>query len=132
MSKLIKGTHHVSLKCDSVELFQKTLDFYLNTLGLELVRTWGEGEKSAAMISTGNSIIEVFAWGRTSEKTGSVNHFALATDDVDQCIETVRKIGCPVTVEPKDVVIGSAIPFPARVAFCVGPVGEEIEFFCEK
>ena len=132
MSKLIKGTHHVALKCDSEALFKKVIAFYTETLGLELIRTWGEGEKSAAMISTGNSIIEVFAFGRVSDSTGSVNHFALATDDVDKCIEIVRAYGCKITVEPKDVTIASAVPFPIRVAFCIGPCGEEIEFFCER
>ena len=30
------------------------------------------------------------------------------------------------------VAFASEIPFPARIAFCCGPVGEEIEFFHEK
>ena len=38
----------------------------------------------------------------------------------------------PITVEPKDIVIPSQPEFPVRVAFCNGPVGEEIEFFQEK
>ena len=25
-----------------------------------------------------------------------------------------------------------ALKCPARIAFCIGPVGEELEFFCEK
>ena len=40
--------------------------------------------------------------------------------------------GYEVFTQPNDIVIGSVPPFPARIAFCHGPVGEEIEFFQEK
>lgn len=132
MKKLIKGTHHVALRCKNPEEFEKVINFYHNVLGLDILRRWGEGEKSAIMLDTGDSIIEIFAVGKGADCTGGVNHFALATDDVDACIETVRAYGCPITMEPKDIVITSEIPVPARVAFCIGPVDEEIEFFCEK
>lgn len=46
-------------------------------------------------------------------------------------MEAVRAAGYEVFVEPKDIEIASEIPFPARIAFCRGPVGEEIEFFHE-
>lgn len=132
MKKLIKGTHHVALKCNNPEEFEKVVDFYHNVLGLEIVRRWGEGEKAAIMFSTGDSLLEIFAVGKAADCTGSVNHFALATDDVDACVETVRTYGCAITVEPKDIVIASVPPVYARIAFCVGPINEEIEFFCEK
>jgi glyoxylase I family protein len=35
-------------------------------------------------------------------------------------------------MEPTDICIPSAAPYPARIGFCIGPVGEEIEFFQEK
>ncbi len=41
MSKLIKGTHHVALKCDSEALLQQVIAFYTETLGLELIRASG-------------------------------------------------------------------------------------------
>ena len=58
---LIKGIHHVSMKCSSTEEYEKTIDFYKNILG-----------------------------------------------------------------------IASTPVFPARIAFCKGPLGEEIELFQEK
>lgn len=36
-----------------------------------------------------------------------------------------------VFIEPNDIVIESEPEFPARMAFCFGPLGEEIEFFRE-
>lgn len=131
MSSLISGIHHVALKCNGTAEFEKTLDFYQNTLGLELVRSWGEGEKAGAMLSTGDGLLEVFASGEPLPQ-GTIRHFALRTERVDDCVAAVRSAGYPITVEPKNVIIAADPPFPARIAFCVGPVGEEIEFFQEK
>ena len=130
MGALISGIHHVALKCSGTAEFEKTLDFYQNTLGLEPVRSWGEGETAAAMLSTGDGLLEIFASGKPLPQ-GTIRHFALRTDRVDDCVAAVRKAGYAITAEPKDIVIASDPPFPARIAFCIGPVGEEIEFFQE-
>lgn len=132
MKKLITGTHHIALKCTNAEMFEETKNFYGIILGLEEARSWGEGAAAGIMFDTGNSLIEIFAQGSASVQTGSVNHFALATDDVDACVKAVRDAGYEITMEPNDIVISSAVPYPARIAFCKGPAGEEIEFFCEK
>ncbi|MDO4491604.1 MAG: VOC family protein [Lachnospiraceae bacterium] len=129
---LIKGTHHVALKCGSAEEYAKTIAFYTETLGLETLRSWGEGDEAGIMLNTGNSILEIFAAGKTAGTTGSINHYSLATDDVDACVEAVRKAGYQITMEPTELVIPSTPGFPVRIAFCIGPVGEEIEFFTEK
>ena len=131
MGALISGIHHVALKCNGTAEFEKTLDFYQNTLGLEPVRSWGEGENAGAMLSTGDGLLEIFASGKPLPQ-GTIRHFALQTERVDDCVAAVRKAGYAITVEPKDIVIASNPPFPARIAFCIGPVGEEIEFFQEK
>lgn len=131
MGSLICGIHHVALKCDGTAEFEKTLDFYQNTLGLELVRSWGEGEGAGAMLSTGDGLLEIFASGEKLPQ-GAIRHFALRTHRVDDCIQAVQNAGYPITIEPKDIVIASNPPFPARIAFCTGPVGEEIEFFQER
>ena len=131
MGSLICGIHHVALKCDGTAEFEKTLHFYQDILGLEPVRSWGEGENAGAMLSTGDGLLEIFASGRKLPQ-GAIRHFALRTERVDDCVAAVRTAGYPITVEPKDIVIASNPPFPARIAFCTGPVGEEIEFFQER
>lgn len=131
MESLICGIHHVALKCDGTAEFEKTLHFYQDVLGLEPVRSWGEGENAGAMLSTGDGLLEIFASGKKLPQ-GAIRHFALRTERVDDCIAAVRAAGYPITVEPKDIVIASNPPFPARIAFCTGPVGEQIEFFQEK
>jgi glyoxylase I family protein len=133
---MITGIHHVSLKCNGMEQFNKTVDFYTNLLGLKVLRQWGEGDDSAVMLEIGGNILEIFATGQSGDQTGSINHFAFYTDDPAAWIEKVRAAGYLITQEPKkmDVTLTGANagePYPLFVAFCVGPIGEEIEFFSE-
>ena len=126
---MIKGVHHIALKCMGVEAFEKTVQFYRDVLGLRVVRAWGEGEGSGIMLTTGDAMLEIFASGTDLPGQGAIRHFALATDDVDACVRAVEAAGYEVFIQPKDIVIASTPEFPARIAFCHGPVGEEIEFF---
>ena len=129
---MIKGVHHIALKFMGVEAFEKTVQFYRDVLGLRVVRAWGEGEGSGIMLTTGDAMLEIFASGTDLPGQGAIRHFALATDDVDACVRAVEAAGYEVFIQPKDIVIASTPEFPARIAFCHGPVGEEIEFFQER
>lgn len=124
----INGIHHVCLKASSPEEWQKALDFYENTLGLAIRRAWPGG----AMLCAGNSVIELFDDADAPLPQGAIRHVAFSTPDVDEYIEAVRAAGYPVTTEPKDAILPSEPPLPIRVAFCQGPLGEEIEFFSER
>ena len=84
------------------------------------------------MFDTGDGIIEIFDKGDAALPQGVIRHFAFLVDSADACTETVRKAGYKVTVEPDDRVVSSDPPYPIRVAFCEGPLGEEIEFFEER
>lgn len=128
---LIQGTHHVSLRPATIAAFERTVAFYRDTLGLSVVRGWGEGEKQAIMLDTGNSILEISVNAGGKTETGSIHHFALTTADVDACVKAVRDAGYSITIEPKDIPIQAESVYPIRMAFCIGPVGEEIEFFTE-
>ena len=125
---LIKGVHHVCMKCVTAEQFAEVCKFYGTVLGLPVVRRWGAG----IMFDLGGSLLEVFSNGTEALPQGVWQHIALATDDVDACVKAVSDAGYAITVESKDIVIASEPPLPARIAFCIGPMGEEIEFFCEK
>ena len=46
--------------------------------------------------------------------------------------EIVEKAGYEVFVKPKDIYIPAENPLVARIAFCYGPLGEQIELFYEK
>jgi glyoxylase I family protein len=84
------------------------------------------------MLDTGAGLLEIFANGVDRLGAGALRHIALAVEDTDVCIEAARAEGYEITMEPTDLVIQSNPPYPARIGFCIGPVGEELEFFCEK
>ena len=125
---MITGMHHISMKCGTKEEFEKTKDFYLNTLGFPVKRTWPEG----IMIDCGNCQLEIFCNGEGIRSKGAIRHVAFSTDDVDSIIDKIKAAGYKVFIEPNDIVIPSIPKFHARMAFCYGPLGEEIEFFRDK
>ena len=127
MERLITGTHHFSMKCAPQQLAE-AVEFYHGLLGLPIVRRWEEG----LMLDTGSGLIEIFTNGEGICAKGAIRHIALASPDVDRCAAAVKEAGYVVFIEPKDIVIPSVPPLSARIAFCVGPLGEEIEFFQEK
>ncbi len=124
----IKGIHHLAIKCHGMESFEKTVGFYSKTLGLPIVRNWGEGADAGIMIDTGSGILEIFANGDGSTGT-TLAHFAFDVENTDACIEAARSAGLEITMEPTDICISSDPPYPARIGFCIGFAGEEIEFF---
>ena len=125
---MIRGIHHVSMKCGTKEELERAKAFYLGVLGMTLAREWPEG----ILIDTGNGLIEIFGNGEGIRSKGAVRHLALAADDVDGIADAVRAAGYTVFHGPKDIMIPSEPPLHARMAFCSGPLGEEIEFFQEK
>ena len=129
MKPKITGIHHIALKAKGIEAFEKLIEFYNGILGMPIVRRWGEGENLGAMLDTGAGLLEIFSNAPDILGQGALRHLAFEVEDPDVCIETVRKAGYEVTIEPKDIVIASEPPYPARIAFCIGPVGEEVEFF---
>ncbi|MBQ6947525.1 MAG: VOC family protein [Clostridia bacterium] len=131
MQPKINGVHHIALKAKGLDQYQKLIAFYHGLLGMPVVRTWGSATAPACMLSTGDAMLELFSDAPDCLGMGALRHLALATNDVDGCIEIVRNAGYQITMEPKDIVIPSDPPYPARIAFCIGPVGEEVEFFSE-
>ena len=41
---LIKGIHHVSMKCESAEEYQKVISFYKEVLEIPVARQWSEAQ----------------------------------------------------------------------------------------
>lgn len=124
----ITAIHHVCLKCPGEGSFAQTVRFYHDLLGMPIVRTW----KGAAMLDTGAGLLEIFDSALDLPAQGPLRHIAFTVEDVGACVDAVRGAGYEITMEPTDIVIPSDPPYPARIAFCIGPVGEEIEFFCPK
>ena len=127
---LVKGIHHISLKCKTARELDKVKDFYVGVLKLRVIRKWEGG----MMIDTGSGLIEVNSNLDPDKENiqGVVRHFALLTDNVDRIAERVRAAGYELFMEPTDKVIKSDPEYPIRIAFCYGPLGEEVEFFHER
>ena len=132
MAEHINGIHHVALRCCGKEAFDRAVTFYREVIGFPIVKQWGEGADSAAMLDSGNGIIEIFANGKTQAKEGVLCHFAFACDDVPAMVEKVKNAGFPIKTDVTDMVLPTVPPCPIQVAFCLGAAGEEIEFFCER
>lgn len=128
----IKGLHHAAIKLCGTEEYKKALAFYRDVLGLEVLREWGEGANSACMLGTGRGRVELFANAQSGLPQGNIRHLAFDVRDTDALCAAVSAAGYEVFDGPRDVMIPSDPPYPARIAFCRGPAGEEIEFFCEK
>ncbi|MBO5981362.1 MAG: VOC family protein [Clostridia bacterium] len=127
--KLTKGIHHIAIKAKGIEKYNETVNFYTNILGMETVRSWGAGDNLGTMVDTGNSVMEIFSNAPDVFGEGALRHIAFDVEDTDACINAVKNAGYTVTVEPTDIVIQADKPLGARIAFCIGPVGETIEFF---
>lgn len=127
MSKLLKGTHHVCLKTQNEEEFEQEVHFYRDVLGMDVVRSCDE----FVMLDTGDgTVIELYIAPR-EDGLGSINHFALRTDDLDACIAAVTAAGRPITDGPRSMCLPCDPPYSIRVAYTVGMIGESIEFFQE-
>lgn len=131
MKVSISGIHHVCLKCTSLEQFEKTVQFYQDILGLDVIKRWGTEKESGIMLDSGSGLIEIFANAEHELQQGAIRHFALAAEDVDACVAAVRENGYKITVLPKTITPTWKAGSSAKIAFCIGPVGEEIEFFQE-
>lgn len=131
---MIKGIHHVSFKCNKGEQFEKVVAFYNGTLGMKILRKWGPDSNNTigVMFDTGNGIIEVFANAENDLPQGVIRHFALSVTDVDELAQKIENDGYEVFIKPKNIYIPAENPLAARIAFCYGPLGEQIELFCEK
>jgi glyoxylase I family protein len=125
------GYHHVAIRATD---FEETLRFYCEGLGFRVAVRWGQEERRAALLDTGDgNYLEVFAGGKRSPGApvpeGAILHYALRTPNCDAAVERARAAGATVTVEPKTVPLDSEPKITLRIAFCQGPDGELIEFF---
>lgn len=111
--------HHISMKCGDPCLVRKAVSFYEEIFGCHIVREWEKG----IFLSNGKDSIEIFTDGEGTFLKGSIRHFAIEVEDVDKTVSLLQGRGHEITLSPKDI----EVPFKARIAFCKGVLGEEIE-----
>lgn len=125
---MIKGIHHISMKCQNEDEYKRVRSFYVDTLKLSVIKECD----ACILLDTGCGIVEIFRDGTESLEKGVIRHFAFAVDDVQDYVDAVESAGYEVFITPKKVQIGGDSAYPATIAFCYGPLGEEIEFFCQR
>lgn len=128
MAKLIAGIHHIAM---TVTDFDRSVAFYRDVLGMKPVISWGEGDKRAVMLDTGDgSCLELFAGRKQKGEAGLWEHIALSVPDCDAAYQAALAAGAASRMEPTDITIESQPqPTPVRIAFVYGPDGEIVEFF---
>ncbi len=129
-NKIISGLgfHHIALKAEN---FEKSVEFY-KALGLTPVVEWGEDDKRVMMFDLGDGgRLELFAGGSDEyQAEGKYMHFAMCCDDVDAAYETALSAGAVSHKPPKTVPLESRPDkISIRIAFVLGPDGEQLEFF---
>ena len=122
---MIKGIHHVSMKTRNDAEYEMVKKFYSEILGLKIIKEC----ESCLLLDTGNGIVEIFRNGTEEAVRGVIRHFAFAVDDVKKCVDAVSGAGYEVFVPMKEEDVGGDTNLHATIAFCKGPLGEEIEFF---
>lgn len=125
------GTHHIALQAQD---WDASLKLYKDILGMTEVTQFKSGEGQTIMLLDmgDGSHIELFepkadTPAPGTEATGApLFHLALATTDARAATERVRAAGYEITVEPKDLTLGT---LDVTIAFFKGPNGEVLEFF---
>ncbi len=141
----LKRLNHVALAVQDRGVYERTVGFYRKTLGMDIVRRWGNGPKHITMLDMEGCILEI-VFGASGSGEGAIPHMALEVEcreDVDRLLDLCAAAGCTVTRPPSDIeacedpaegtegsVPGAA--FALRNGFCLGPAGETIEFFWQK
>ena len=109
---------------------QRSIDFYTQVLGMQLLRQndYPEGKFTLAFLGYGdereNTVIELtYNWGVEAYEVGSgFGHLAIEVDDVYQATEAIRAQGGKITREAGPMNAGSTI-----IAFVEDPDGYPIE-----
>jgi glyoxylase I family protein len=122
------GLHHVALR---VPDFDASLQFYTAGLGFDLLALWVEDSFPAAMIAIGSgTFLEIFGGAREiATSSPPLIHFAVRATDCDAALERAILAGAVLLRAPEVVVLhGEGAEYSAKIAFCLGLAGEEIEF----
>ncbi len=130
---MIKGLHHISVYARDTE---KSLDFYLNTLGFELI----DREDDCAfggfcLLRLGNCQIELItppegadyvSW-EIPEKEPVLSHFGMDVENIDEVYNDLLAKGVKIRSNGMDVL---EKPLDGGRAFSIyGPCGEVINFY---
>lgn len=123
ISSHLTGIQHVGIPTTNLE---KTIHFY-GALGFDTAGIFPNGGSRCAFLRLGNLTLEVWTVDATADATGSINHFALDTTNIEQTYEAARELGLRI-VEDSIQCIPSFWKKGIRYFNVLGPNQETIEF----
>ena len=108
----------------------KSIDFYVNKLGMRLIRKkdYKEGKFTLAFLGYGsekdNAVIELtYNWGKNSYSKGDgYGHVAIGVQNIYELCQNLSQMGCKITRQPGPMRNSSSI-----LAFIEDPDGYKIE-----
>ena len=133
---IIKGLGYAHMAIAAKD-FDKSMAFY-KALGMKVYTQWGEGDTRIALLDTGDgSLVELFAKPDLDvEKVAGVTegnpflHFAFSAQNVDEAYRIALEAGAKPLKPPAELPLQAhPICLTLRIAFVIGPSGEELEFF---
>lgn len=124
---MLKGFHHAAIFCRD---YDKTIDFYVNKLGLHLFRETYTAEQNKRKLELwlgGKYLLEIFVLpgipeGNTEYRTGLV-HLSFLAEDVPAAVSRLRELGVRTTEVMLDKGTGK------RYAFFFDPDGQKLEIY---
>lgn len=134
-NQIIKGMGYAHMAIAARD-FEKSLAFY-QSLGLKIYTQWGEktagGDSRIALLDMGDgSLIELFSKPDLPAPGAGTPflHFAFSVQNVDEAYRIALEAGAIALKPPREMPLDShPLRMTLRVAFVLGPSGEELEFF---
>lgn len=90
-----KSIHHVAIICSD---YEKSKNFYVNTLGLEVIREVYRKERNSYKLDLkiGNSQIELFSFKNSPERLSypeacGLRHLALEVSNIEETVEELKR-----------------------------------------
>lgn len=109
--------------------FEQTIGFYEEVFGAKNLGLF-KIDRRGCWLSLDGDILEVFE--SPARKDGVWKHIAIACQDVDAVYQKALEHGAKAYVEPKNLSLELEQPLRARIAFVIGPGGEQIELFSQE
>ncbi|NLK27589.1 MAG: VOC family protein [Clostridiales bacterium] len=125
---LLQRIHHVAIICSD---YQKSKDFYLNILGLTLIKETYRKERDSYKLDLGigeNYQIELFSFPHPPKRpsfpeAAGLRHLAFAVEDVESAMKELQEKGVDVEAIRIDPLTGK------RFVFFKDPDGLPIELY---
>lgn len=119
------GLAHIGIMVTDMD---KSIDFYQNVVGLELMNVEHLGDTTLAFLKVGSCILELVGRaGAESRPAGVVDHIAIETRNTKAVVEALKAKG--VQFETAEVGFNDELMGGIANIFFAGPDGERIELF---